>query len=222
MRTLPSPLLAILDEELLGPCLPEQAAVASRVGLRWLCLRARRLGTDARLRLGRVVQGRCPGVFLTVHGDPRALLGLAAPGLHLPSRGFDVASVRRSHPGVLLGVSCHTGRELRAAAAAGADYAVLSPFCEPTSKPPAGPVLGPDGFREAVRGVPIPVLALGGITPERVTLAAMAGAGGAAVLGSLFQATDLPARSRAYLAAAEQAWGRGRRRTSTPISGSVP
>ncbi|MEW6488362.1 MAG: hypothetical protein AB1578_10695, partial [Thermodesulfobacteriota bacterium] len=62
-------------------------------------------------------------------------------------------------------------------------------------------------FREAVQGLPLPVLALGGVTPERLAPAAAAGAAGAAVLGSLFQAPDLEAQAREYREAAQRAWG---------------
>lgn len=207
MRPLPFPILALADEEALGPALVDRAAAAVRAGLPWVCLRARASATPERIRLGRALGERCPGAFLTVHGDAGARAALGAPGLHLPSRPAGLAALRRELPGVLLGVSCHTRGDLEEAAAAGADYAVLSPLFAPVSKPAGGPVLGPEGFREAVRGLPVPVLALGGVTPERLAAAAAAGAAGAAVLGALFQAPDPAARARAYRAAARGAWG---------------
>jgi len=206
MPSLPFPILAIADEETLGPDFAARAAAAVRAGLGWVCLRARRSGTGARVRLGRELMRECPGVFLTVHGDPEARAALGAPGLHLPSRGFDPAVLRWAHPGVLLGVSCHTRAEVAAAAVAGADYALLSPFLAPVSKAPGGPVLGVEGFREAIRGIPLPVLALGGVVPEELKAAAGAGAAGAAVLGSLFLAPDVEARAEQYRREAAGLW----------------
>lgn len=217
MRPLPFPILALADEEVFGPALADLAAAAVRAGLPWVCLRARRSATPERLRLGRALGERCPGAFLSVHGDPGACAALGAPGLHLPSRPPGLAALRRELPGVLLGVSCHTRGDLEEAAAAGADYALLSPLFAPVSKPAGGPVLGPAGFREAVGGLCLPVLALGGVTPERLAVAAAAGAAGAAVLGSLFQAPDLEAQARAYREAAQRAWGRAQRAASPRV-----
>jgi thiamine-phosphate pyrophosphorylase len=207
MRPLPFPVLAIADEEVLGAALVGRAAAAVRAGLPWVCLRARSSATRQRVRRGLALRQQCPGAFLSVHGDAEACAALGAPGLHLPSRPAGLAALRRELPGVLLGVSCHSRGELEEAAAAGADYAFLSPLFAPVSKPAGGPVLGPDGFREAVRALPLPVLALGGVTPERLADAAAAGAAGAAVLGSLFQAPDPAAQARAYREAAQRAWG---------------
>ncbi len=206
MRSLPFPILAVADEETLGPDLVARAAAAAGAGLLWVCLRARRLGTRERIRLGRTVQERCPGVFLSVHGDPEARAALGAPGLHLPSRGGDLPGLRRALPEVLLGISCHSREEVEAATEAGADYALLSPVFAPVSKEPGGPLLGPEGFREAIRGIPLPVLALGGVVPEALAAVARAGAAGAAVLGSLFLSPDVGVRARAYCREAVGSW----------------
>ncbi len=200
MPALPFPVVAIADHETLGPELVETATRVAGAGLRWVCLRAKGpdVGTRQRVEWGRDLLERCPRVFLTVHGDPEACEELRAPGLHLPSGRRDLEALRRRFPGVLLGVSCHDRADLEAAARAGADYAFLSPVFRPSSKPLRGEALGLDGFRSAVRGVSLPVLALGGISPERLAAVAAAGAAGAAVLGGVFRAPDLESRARAY------------------------
>lgn len=207
MHPLPFPVLALLDRETLGSRLEEAAAACVAGGLPWLCLRAPRAGAEERLRLGLALRDVVPGAVLTVHGDPSACRALGAAGLHLPSRFGAAAAVRRKLPSVLLGVSCHGASELEAAERAGADYALLSPFFAPTSKAPLSPVLGPEGFRAAVRGRRMPVLALGGLTPERLAAAAGAGAAGAAVLGGLFLAPDIESRARRYREEALRCWG---------------
>lgn len=218
MPALPFSLSAIADLETLGDHLVPLARAVVRAGLPWLCLRARAAGTAERIRLGREVLAE-PGVFLTVHGDPAACRELGAPGLHLPSRGGDLAAARRQCPNVLLGVSCHDRGEVERAAAAGADYAWLSPFFAPTSKPLEGRALGADGFRRLREGVSIPVLALGGVTPERLAEAARAGAAGAAVLGSLFLAADPEASARRYRQEAERVFGGLSYGAAEPLSG---
>jgi len=143
MRTLPSRILAIADEETLGPDLVDRAAAAVRGGLHWICLRARRADTQERVRLGQELLQACPGLFLTVHGDREAAEVLGAPGLHLPSRGPHLAAPRGDGGTreVLWGMSCPSREELAAAEQAGADYALLSPFRAPLSKVAGGAVI---------------------------------------------------------------------------------
>ncbi|MGC1211056.1 MAG: thiamine phosphate synthase, partial [Micromonospora sp.] len=79
------------------------------------------------------------------------------------------------------------------------DYVTLSPVFPTPSKPGYGPPLGVDGLAGLVRLIPVPVLALGGIsTPAQVTAALRAGAAGVAVLGAVMRAGD-PAEAVAAL-----------------------
>ncbi|MCL8025798.1 thiamine phosphate synthase [Nocardioides bruguierae] len=96
------------------------------------------------------------------------------------------------------GRSCHAVPEVRAAAAEGASWATLSPWGATLSKPGYGPPVGRDGLAD----VPLPVLALGGITtPEDAADALASGAHGVAVMGAVMAAAD-PARMVASLLAA--------------------
>ncbi len=209
--TVPFPLVAIADRDFLGENLVEAVCRVTGAGIPWICLRARRSTSEERIRWARELLARCPGVFLTVHGDPEACRASGAPGLHLPGLpAGEIARIRCLLPGVLLGVSCHNRWELLAAARSGADYAFLSPVFPPASKR-TGRVLGPEGFRKAAAGVRLAVYALGGVTPERLSDVAVAGAQGAALLGALFGARDLEARARAYLEAVERVFGVARR-----------
>jgi hypothetical protein len=94
--------------------------------------------------------------------------------LHLPAGRTD---------DVPFAASTHDEDEVTAALAAGAAYCVLSPVWSPSSKPTdARPTLGLSRFLAAAADRP--VLALGGVTPERYRRLRAAGAG-AAVLGPL-------------------------------------
>ncbi|PJC68422.1 MAG: thiamine phosphate synthase, partial [Zetaproteobacteria bacterium CG_4_8_14_3_um_filter_59_5] len=53
----------------------------------------------------------------------------------------------------------------RQASDAGADFALLSPVF-PTASHPGAPHLGVEAFRELAGAASLPVIALGGITPE--------------------------------------------------------
>jgi thiamine-phosphate pyrophosphorylase len=109
-----------------------------------------------------------------------ALAG-AADGAHLAAHSMPVQVVRRFVPrAFLIGVSCHSLGEAIAAESGGADYLVLGPVFETPSKLGYGPPLGLEKLRDITSRIRIPVLALGGITVERVRPCLEAGASGVA------------------------------------------
>lgn len=72
------------------------------------------------------------------------------------------------------------------------DYALLSPIYPSLSKPGYGGAAFPDAdaLAGALAGARCPVLALGGVTPERFAELAALGFAGAALLGCIWQAED--------------------------------
>jgi len=89
-------------------------------------------------------------------------LASEADGVHLTSTSIPADRVRASMPsGFLIGVSAHSGDEVFAAKAAGADYAMIGPvFDTPGKREP----LGIDVLRDLSAAVaPFPVIAVGGI-----------------------------------------------------------
>lgn len=86
----------------------------------------------------------------------------------------------------LVGRSCHSGEEVRRAAAAGAAYATLSPYADSASKPGYGPPVRSG----ELAGHEIPVYALGGISFDNARVAVDAGAHGVAVMGAVMRSAD--------------------------------
>lgn len=177
------------DQSAFERCL-ERNIAAGKVD--WIQIREKDMPARELVRLVRrvVAVAAAAGEHVRVLVNSRMDVALAAgaAGLHLPSGSPEAGVFRRIAPrGFLIGVSCHNAAELRAAEEGGADYAVLGPVYAPLSKP-----LGREGemgvarFGELVRGVGIPVLALGGITEERVGACIAAGAAGVAAI-TLFQ-----------------------------------
>jgi thiamine-phosphate pyrophosphorylase len=119
---------------------------------------------------------------LTVVSAHRPLA--AAAGVHLPAAAPPPTDGRRRLG--LVGRSCHAASQVGAAAAAGVDYVTLSPFAGTESKPGYGPPLPP----EAYAGHPLPVYALGGITPANAAAAVGAGAHGVAAMGAVMRSAD--------------------------------
>ena len=98
--------------------------------------------------------------------------------------------VRRFAPRpFVIGVSCHSLGEAMAAESGGADYVVLGPVFETPSKLGYGPPLGLEKLRDLTSRLRIPVLALGGITVERIRPCLDAGASGIAGI-RIFQDCD--------------------------------
>lgn len=120
---------------------------------------------------------------LRLHGHFELLNEFNIGGLHLNSRcpeppaGYNGA----------LSKSCHSLAEVVDAAGQGRfDYVSLSPIFESISKPGYRPVLNRDEMIAAAAAMP--VIALGGVTPERVAELAGIGFAGYAVLGTVQQA----------------------------------
>lgn len=124
------------------------------------------------------------GAHLFVNGRLDVALRVGAH-LHLPATGLAVAEAR-AHlpPGRWLSVAVHAPGE--AAAAAGADLALVSPVFRPGSKPgDVRPTLGREGLRALAALLPCPAYALGGVTPDTAPSLAGAAAGLAAIHGVL-------------------------------------
>jgi thiamine-phosphate pyrophosphorylase len=127
------------------------------------------------------------GARVVVNDRVDVALAAGADGAHLGGHSMPVETVRRFAPRpFLLGVSCHSLHEAVNAESGGADYLVLGPVFETPSKLAYGPPLGLEELRNVTSRIKIPVLALGGITVERVRPCLEAGASGIAGI-RLFQ-----------------------------------
>lgn len=161
--------------------------------------------TDAARRL-ESVRGRGLRVLASRRLDVARALSL--DGVHL---GREAVPVREARdflgPDALIGYSAHDGAEARLAAADGASYVTLSPVYATDSKPEA-PARGTDWLRAESRDLPVPALALGGLTPARVGEILAAGAFGVAAVGALGAAPDPETAAREFRRALADEEGR--------------
>ena len=110
-------------------------------------------------------------------------LACGAGGVQLRSDSMPPAAARSvTPPGFLLGRSVHHVDEAVDEAPA-ADYLIAGTVFPTMSKPPAHALLGAGGLARMARAVRVPILAIGGVTLERVPEIAAAGASGVAAIG---------------------------------------
>lgn len=105
----------------------------------------------------------------------------------------EVSQVPVSPAGFLVGASCHSLEEARAAERDAADYIIFGPVFATPSKAAYAPPLGLAKLEEVCRSVRIPALAIGGITLENAASCLAAGAAGLAAIRLFQLSSDLPA-----------------------------
>jgi thiamine-phosphate diphosphorylase len=92
--------------------------------------------------------------------------------------------------GFLIGYSTDDPDEARRAVAAGADYLGCGTVYGTSTKADAGAAIGLERLDEVAGAVPVPVVAIGGITPARAPEVARTRAAGVAVVGAVMSAAD--------------------------------
>lgn len=121
---------------------------------------------------------------------------LGYDGVHWPER-----RIAASTSGVsgTCSASVHSLEALQKAERAGVDYVQFGPIWEPTWK--VATPRGLSALAEAVQSAAVPVVAVGGVSPERVAGCLEAGAHGVAVVSGVFGAADVDQSLHHYVEA---------------------
>lgn len=140
------------------------------------------------------------GARLIVNDRADVALAASADGVQRTHSSLPVSALRGfTPPGFLVGASVHSEAEARDAAAQGADFIVFGPVYDTASKRSYGPPQGLAALEAVTHAVDRPVLAVGGLTPERVPEVLAAGAAGVAVIGAIYAAARPADATKAFL-----------------------
>jgi thiamine-phosphate pyrophosphorylase len=190
----------------------DSAAWISRLaplGVRLVQLRIKERTIEAVRAEVRSARALCAaaGIQLIVNDYWEIALGEGCDFVHLGQgdlAGADLAALRRA--GVRIGVSTHDHEELESALRVAPDYVALGPIYPTLLKVMPWQPQGLGRVREwKARIGAIPLVAIGGLTLERLAGVFAAGADVAAVVSDILRDRDPEARARQWLAAAQAA-----------------
>jgi thiamine-phosphate pyrophosphorylase len=186
----------------------EKIRDAAAAGCDFVQIREKDLSTKALLQLAReaISVGIATGTTgLLVNDRLDVAIAAVAAGVHLGGSSLAAGDVTRwRHAGhapadFLVGVSCHSLEEVRAAERDGADYVFFGPVFETPSKRSFGLPQGLQRLREACRAVRIPVVAIGGVNEKNAAECVKAGAAGIAAIRMFQDASNAESLRTAIL-----------------------
>jgi len=195
-------LYAIADTQYLDDTrLIEAVTQAVAGGARVIQYRDKKHAAEKRMQQAKELAGVCRqhGVLFIINDDVALAKETRADGVHL-GREDPAIALARKQLGLqtIIGVSCYN--ELARAETAenqGADYVAFGRFFPSRTKPQALQAsLGL--LREAKKKLHIPIVAIGGITPENGASLIAAGADALAVIEGVFGQADVRAATERY------------------------
>ena len=145
------------------------------------------------------------GAQLVVNDHWQAALDLNCSFVHLGQEDMDTADLPAlKRAGMRFGLSTHDEAELDRALSHGPEYVALGPVYETLLKKMKW---APQGLERVTRWKSMvgdtPLVAIGGLTPDRLPGVFAAGADSAAVVTDIQQAADPEARTREWIAACQ-------------------
>jgi len=145
-------------------------------------------------------------VTFIVNDRPDVASLAGANGVHVGQEDLGVEDARAVvGPGKLVGISTHNRAQFEQATATSADYIAVGPVFSTSTKENPDPVVG-TGFIRRVRPLTDkPIVAIGGITLERVADVVRAGADSVAVISDILRAPEPGKRARQFIETLEAA-----------------
>jgi len=185
----------VLTDTVLQTCLShvELAGLAIAGGADTIQFREKSGSTKQMILTATSLQALCraAGVAFIVNDRVDVAIACGADGVHLGQDDFNIPLARKLlGDRAIIGGSASTVEEARKCLTEGADYIGFGPVFPTGSKADAGPVSGLEVLRQVVETIPLPIVAIGGITTENAPLVMEAGAHGIAVISAVCCQTD--------------------------------
>lgn len=184
-------LTAIVEECLAAglPAVQAREKDLSALELAALCRRLRRLTREH-------------GARLIVNDRVDVALAVGADGVQRTHASLPVDDIRAvAGTRLPIGASAHSLEDAVDAEVRGADWITFGPVYDTPSKRRWGAPQGLERLRKVAAAVRIPVIAIGGITPERVAAVRAAGAAGVAAIAAILDTDSPGAATKRFLEA---------------------
>ncbi|NNF02902.1 MAG: thiamine phosphate synthase [Rhodothermales bacterium] len=196
------PRLLLIADRFTRPEVATRVVEAARAGVPWIQLRDHDADVDEFERAADHMLGELealPSPPLVSVNSAVSFADNRGIAFHTGSHGPSVAdAVRCLGRGAVIGFSAHSADDAEHARRQGAAYVTFSPVY-PTPSKPGHPGRSLVDLESVVTvASPIPVLALGGVTPGLVRACLDAGAHGVAVIRGILDADDIARAVRVY------------------------
>ncbi|MDR2085556.1 MAG: thiamine phosphate synthase [Dysgonamonadaceae bacterium] len=167
-------------------------------GCRRIQLRMKEASPEEVEKTGLLAKQCCDkyGAELYIDDHVEVCRNICATGVHLGKTDMPPQKARRIlGKDFIIGGTANTFDDIRRLNSEGVDYIGLGPFRFTTTKKNLSPVIGLDGYRQIMRhcrehGIMLPVLAIGGITPDDIPAILDAGVSGIALSSTILQAQN--------------------------------
>lgn len=200
-------LYAVTDRAWVGKMsLPQQVEAALKGGVTCVQLREKQLDEGDFFNEALKIQKICRhyGVPFLLNDNVPLALRCGADGVHVGQDDMSAREARRIlGAGKIIGVSAHDADEAKKACADGADYLGCGAMFATSTKTNVQ-IRSRETLEAVCAAVPIPVVAIGGITKQNILTLAGCGAAGVALVSAIFAAEDIENECRALRELAEK------------------
>jgi thiamine-phosphate pyrophosphorylase len=200
-------LYVIPDRKIGAPfSLEEQTEAALRGGATLIQLRDKEMEGRCLFEVAQSLRKicHCYGTPLIINDRVDVALAVGADGVHLGQDDLPLEAVKPFVPdSFIVGVSAHTVEEAEQALALGASYIGIG-AAYPTGSKVDAKVVGPSRIREIMRKVPIPAVAIGGITIDKIPEIMTTGVQGVALISAVIGAPNIQAEAQKIMSLIEK------------------
>ena len=173
-------------------------------GCRWIQLRMKDATDDEIRPVALKAQALCKefGATFIIDDHVQLVKEIHADGVHLGKKDMPISEARKILGNeMIIGGTANTLDDVKCHWEAGANYIGCGPFRFTTTKKGLSPILGLEGYREIVNGmknlgINLPIVAIGGITPNDIPDILATGITGIALSGTILNAEEPIAATR--------------------------